>query len=54
VKNWRKTISTEEKLNINLKNTNELLTYTGMLDLHTVAHVQFMKNLTELQKVLSV
>jgi len=54
VKNRQKTIGIEEKLNTNLKNLNELLTYAVMLDSHTVANAQFMKKLTELQKVLSV
>jgi hypothetical protein len=54
VKNRQNTIGSEEKLNINLKNMNELLTYAVMLDLHTVSHTQCMKKLTELQKVLSV
>jgi hypothetical protein len=54
VKNRRKTISTEEKLSINLKHMNELLTYAIMLESPTAAHVHFVKKLTELKKVTSV
>jgi len=49
LKNWQKTISTEEKLNqqANLKKVNKSLTY-AIIDLLTAVHLQFMIMLTEL------
>jgi len=49
LKNWQKTISTEEKLDklANLKKVNKSLTY-AVTDLLIAVHVQFMIVLTEI------
>jgi len=55
MKNWQRTFSIEEKLNIisYLKKVNKSLTYAIMSDMLIVAHVQLVIMLIALRKVPS-
>jgi hypothetical protein len=56
VKNWQKTIDTEEKIDVMswLDKGEQILTYTVILDLLIVPYIQFLIMLIDLKKVLSV
>lgn len=56
MKNWQKTIGTEEKLNVmsRLHTGEQILTYAVIPDLLIVTHIQFLIMLIDLKKVLSV
>jgi len=51
-KNWQKTISIKDTLNVKRLEKVKLLTYNVMLDWLIVAYIQFILLLTELQKKL--
>jgi hypothetical protein len=54
VKNWWKTIYTEDKYSISpLEKVNKQMTYSKMLDSLTVASVQYLIMQIQLQKMLS-
>jgi len=56
VKNWQKSIGTEEKLDVMSQpdKGEQILTYAIILDLLIVTYIQFLIMLIDLKKVLSV